>query len=58
MIIFHIYEPELQKGKQNLKQTVEIKMKDKNERSELVKIKAERTHAQIFGHHLFASVLI
>ncbi len=38
MIIFHIYEPEpeLQKGKQNLKQTVVIKMKDKNERSELV----------------------
>jgi DNA helicase TIP49 (TBP-interacting protein) len=40
MIIFHIYEPELQKAEseqQNLKQTVGIKMKDKNERSELVK---------------------
>jgi len=37
MIIFHIYEPEPQKAKQNLKETVEIKMKDKRERTELVK---------------------
>lgn len=36
MIIFHIYEPDPEKVKQNLKQSVGIEMKDKSERSELL----------------------